>query len=479
MGFERFNTAARRVLVLAKEEAGAQGYTYIDSGHLLLALLRDEGSPAQQALAALGVSLERARTRVGRLSDVPVLVNAPLQYSSRAQMALDHSAEEATKLGSVRIGPEHLLLALVRSNNGQAMEMLQSFGLNGDQVRLQVITAMTRPVAARAVLPDPPSELSQNLSLSAETGGPDDVVGRRPDIAARAVLPDSLSELSQNLSLSAETGRPADVVGRRPDIDLVLQVLSRRARNVALLVGDPGVGKTSVAVGLAQAVARGEVPERFRGRTVLRLDVTALFTDPRHHGRFTEVMAELVGDILRSSGLVLFLDNALSVVRTREGQAEALAFFRPVFDVPGISVVAAAGSADHRRWERDSGLDRRIQPVPVAEPTPEDVLQILRDARQRLVDHHEVVITDEALAAAARLAHGYLPGHALPGAAIDLLDEASAHVRSGPVAPGTTPSVTEDAVTRTAGTSAALPVAPRPPVLSPPVPHDPTVWAMS
>ncbi|MFJ4792390.1 Clp protease N-terminal domain-containing protein [Kitasatospora purpeofusca] len=452
MVFENFNAGAQRVVILAKEEAGAQGYTYIDSGHLLLALLHDEDSPAQQALSALGVSLELARARVGRLSDVPVLLDAPLQFSARARAALDRSAEEAAKLGSVRIGPQHLLLALVHSSTGQAMEVLQSFGVNSHQVRGKVLTASARSADPRSALPVLPL-------------GP--------------VVPDSLFELSRNLTLAAGDGRLGDVVGRRPDIDRVLQTLSRRARNVALLVGDPGVGKTSIAAGLAQAIVRGDVPSRFLGRTVLRLDVTALFTDPRHHGRFTEVMAELVQDILRSSGLVLFLDNALSVVRTREGQAEALAFFRPVFDVPGVSIVAATGSADHQRWERDSGPDRRIQPVPVAEPAPEDVLQILRDARQRLVDHHEVEITDEALAAAARLAHGYLPGHALPGAAIDLLDEASAQVRSGPVPPGTTPSVTAEVVTRTAGASATLPIAPRPPVLSPPVPHDPTVWSMS
>ncbi|WP_244215415.1 Clp protease N-terminal domain-containing protein [Kitasatospora purpeofusca] len=357
------------------------------------------------------------------------------------QTVLKLASNEAADLGHDYIGTEHILLGLLREESGVAAKVLSSARIDAGRVRQPILE-----ILASLELQEPPTTL---------------------------VL------LSRNVSAEALL-RPAEgIVGRQPDIDRVLQVLSRRARNVALLVGDPGVGKTSIAAGLAQAVVRQEVPSRFLGRSVLRLDITALFTDPRHHGRFTEVMAELVGDILRSSNLILFLDNALSVVRTREGQAEALAFFRPVFDVPGVSIVAATGSVDHRRWERDSGLDRRIQPVPVAEPAPEDVLQILRSARQRLIDHHEVEITDEALAAAARLAHGYLPGHALPGAAIDLLDEASAQVRSGPVPSGTTPSVTEEVVTRTAGAAAALPVAPRPPVLSPPVPHDPTVWSMS
>ncbi|WP_406088369.1 Clp protease N-terminal domain-containing protein [Kitasatospora purpeofusca] len=443
MEFERFTLGARRVVGLAQEEARTLGYHHVGTEHLLLALLRYQDSPAQQALTAVGVSLEPARAMVGQIgTGLPAHGNEQIPFTARATSVLD----EATKLDNVRIGPQHLLLALTKSEHGRAMAVLTSFRVDLRQLREQVIAA------------------------SARAAEPSD---------ARPNLRGSLLKLGRELTAAVDRERPEGVLGRRPDIDRVLQVLSRRARNVALLVGDPGVGKTSIAAGLAQAVVRGEVPERFRGRAVLRLDVTALFTDPRHHGRFTEVMAELVQDILRSSGLILFLDNALSVVRTREGQAEALAFFRPVFDVPGVSIVAATGSADHRRWERDSGLDRRIQPVPVAEPAPEDVLEILRSARQRLIDHHEVVITDEALTAAARLAHGYLPGHALPGAAIDLLDEASAQVRSGPVAPGTTPSVTEEVVTRTAGAAAALPIAPRPPVLSPPVPHDPTVWSMS
>ncbi|MEV0188037.1 Clp protease N-terminal domain-containing protein [Kitasatospora purpeofusca] len=442
MEFERYTDRARQVIDDAEEEAQRLGQSEVGTVHLLLSLLRQEDEVAVRALRALGVPpalLHQEINRRFRRGDPSEPGSRPLSPLSKTVLELSHT--EAMSLGHDLIGTEHILLGLIRAENGIAGRALASAGVELAQARLRVI-------------------------------------GIRASLAPQESLT-TLGSLSRNIHAEA-LREPVEVVGRRPDIDRVLQVLSRRARNVALLVGDPGVGKTSIAAGLAQAVVRQEVPSRFFGRSVLRLDITALFTDPRHHGRFTEVMAELVGDILRSSNLVLFLDNALSTVRTREGQAEALAFFRPVFDVPGVSIVAATGSADHRRWERDSGgLDRRIQAVPVAEPAPDDVLRILRSARQRLVDHHEVVITDEALATAARLAHGYLPGHALPGAAIDLLDEASAQVRSGPVPSGTTPSVTEEVVTRTAGAAAALPVAPRPPVLSPPVPHDPTVWSMS
>ncbi|MFF7589385.1 Clp protease N-terminal domain-containing protein [Kitasatospora purpeofusca] len=434
--FERFTERARRVIVIARDTTHELGHAEIGPEHFLLAIAVERQGVGARALEGLGISLVTVSSAVRRLIGTgPHTGTDQPPFAAAAKRAFESALRESLDLGHTYIGTEHILLGIMREGENVAAQVLTSMALQIGQVRQEVLRLLAAP---------PPTATT------------------------------TLRNLARNL-----TNGTTEVVGRRADIDRVLQVLSRRARNVALLVGDPGVGKTSVAAGLAQAVVRRDVPSRFLGRTVLRLDVTALFTDPRHHGRFTEVMAELVQDILRSSDLVLFLDNALSVVRTREGQAEALAFFRPVFDVPGVSIVAATGSADHRRWERDSGLDRRIQPVPVAEPAPEDVLEILRSARQRLIDHHEVVITDEALAAAARLAHGYLPGHALPGAAIDLLDEASAQVRSGPVPPGTTPSVTEEVVTRTAGAAAALPVAPRPPVLSPPVPHDPTVWSMS
>ncbi len=421
---------------MARDTARELGHADIRPEHFLLAIAAEGRGVGAEALVRLGIPLVGVSGAVRSIIGTgphTALEHHPISADARKTFEL--ALRESLDFGHSHIGTEHILLGIMREGESVAAQVLSSVGVRIDQVREEVLL----------------------LLAAQEVQGPP---------AATTMLLD----LARNLG--RET---ADVVGRRADIDRVLQVLSRRTRNVALLVGDPGVGKSSIAAGLAQAVARGEVPSRFRGRAVLRLDVTALFTDPRQHGRFTEVMAELVQDVLRSTDVVLFLDNALSVVRTREGQAEALAFFRPVFDLPGVAVVAAATSADHRRWERDSGLDRTVQPVPVSEPEPAEVLEILRSARQRLVDHHEVVITDEALAAAVRLAHGYLPGHALPGAAIDLLDEASAFVRARPAAPGTKPSVTEDVVIRTAGTSAA----PQPPVLSPPVPHDPTVWSMS
>ncbi|MFC5662335.1 AAA family ATPase [Kitasatospora misakiensis] len=366
-------------------------------------------------------------------------------------------------LGRDRIDTEHILLGLAREPHEGASLILA--GADADhRVLLELIRALPAGPTSPNAGPAPEAEPAP------DEPAPDEPAPRPASL---------LAAVTRNLTGEAGNGRPGTVVGRRPEIERILRILTRRTRNVPLLIGEPGVGKTSVVTGLAETLAFGDGPAEFRGRTVRLLDVGALFTDPRYHGRFTETMAELVRDAREAAGLVLFLDNALSTVRTREGRAEALAFFRPVLGAPGVSVVAAATTADHRRWERDAGLDRLVQPVPVAEPAPAEVLEILRGARPRLVEHHGVEITDEALEAAARLAYGQLPGHALPGAAIDLLDEASAHVRSERALPGASLRVTEAVVTRTVGASAVLPAGPRPPVLSPPVPHDPAVWSMS
>ncbi|MER7707764.1 Clp protease N-terminal domain-containing protein [Kitasatospora sp. NPDC097605] len=429
--FDDFSDRARRAVILARTQALAHGHEQIDTTHLLLGLLDDRGD-ADRILTACGVDpgavRQEAESRIGHGAH-----HGSVQYSPGAESVFKACHRSAAARGDKEVRITDLLRELtVRRPGERAAEVLAHFGVTGRKIELLTLGAALPP-------PAPPT---------------------------------ALSSLTRDLTAAA---RGDSVRGRQSELEQVTQVLRRHTRNVALLVGDPGVGKTSVVLGLAEAIAQGRAPTDFHGRTVRLLDVGALFADPKHHGRFTELMAELVGDILEVTGLVLFLDNALATVRTREGQTEALTFLRPVFGHPGVAVVAAATTAEYQRWERDSGLDRTIVAVPVHEPATDDVLEILRDARPRLVEHHGVEITDGALEAAARLAPGHLPGQALPGAAVDLLDEAAARVRSEPATAGTAQSVTHAVVERTAGSSVALP---RPPV-SPPVPHDPFVWSMS
>ncbi|GAA1393317.1 hypothetical protein GCM10009639_26300 [Kitasatospora putterlickiae] len=439
--FERYTDRARRVVVLAQEEARWQERDAIDTEHLLLGLIHEGEGVAAKVLERLGLSLTAVRAEVERrVRHQPHRTTENLHFTPAARKALELSLNSAQDLGHNYIGTEHLLLGVIREDEGVGATILKESGADHSRIRNHVVILLTA-YSPPEDPPEPPPE------------------------------PTSLDRFTRDLSAEASAQEAPTVIGRDSEIERILRVFSRRHRNVALLVGEPGAGTTSVVIGLAEALVSGTAPAEFGGRTVRLLDVGALFTDPQHHGRFTEVMADLVGDVQRSTGLVLFLDNALAPVRTREGRTEALAFFRLVFGLPGVSVVATATTAEYLRWERDAGLDRLVQPVPVHEPGPADVLEILRGARHRLVEHHGVDITDDALQAAARLARDHLPGQALPGAAIDLLDEAAAGLRSAPARSGASPAVDRSVVERTAGASA-----PRP---SPPVPHDPFVWSMS
>ncbi|MFF8775372.1 Clp protease N-terminal domain-containing protein [Kitasatospora sp. NPDC015120] len=421
--FEDFDDRVRRAVLLAGAQAAARGHGRIDTPHLLLGLLDEEGDACSVLIAGgvdPGAVRQEVENRIGRGTHHGPIVG----YSPGAESVFQACRRKAVEHpdGLVRVTDLLRELAVRRPVEGAA-EVLAHFGLTRPRIEFLAAQPAARPTV--------------------------------------------LASLGRDLTAAV---RGETVHGRRPEIEQVMRVLRRHTRNVALLVGEPGVGRTSVVIGLAEAIALGRAPADFLGRTVRLLDVGALFADPQHHGRFTELMAELVGNLMEATDLVLFLDNALATVRTREGVVEALAFLRPVFGRAGVSVVATATSEEFRRWERGSALDRAIQLVAVTEPAPGEVLEILRHARHRLVEHHGVEITDEALETAARLARDFLPGQALPGAAVDLLDESAASVRSGPGQSQGSPAVTRTVVEHTA--HAAVP-------LHLPVPHDPFVWSMS
>ncbi|MFJ9950326.1 Clp protease N-terminal domain-containing protein [Kitasatospora sp. NPDC091207] len=394
--FERFTDSARRVVVLAQEEARILNHDYIGSEHLLLGLIHEGEGNAARALQGLGISLAVARQQVEEIIGQGIKPPAGhIPFTPRARKILELALREALQLGNSRVNTEHLLLGLVREGEGVAAQMLVKLGTDLDQVRQQVMSVL--PGRTSAPAPKPTAHHNPR---------------RNPHTRA----------LSQEVT-TADTDR---VVGRTREIERLTQILARRQRNVPLLIGEPGVGKTSIVAGLAHAIAAGTVPAAFADRTVRSLDLGAVFTNSQLRSRFAELMSALITELRQSDDLVLFLDNALTLLRTQDGGAEAIAFLRPVLEEPGVHVIAACTTAEFHRWTPDSGLYRLLQPVEVGEPPMEEVLEILRAARPRLEEHHGVAIVDAALWTAATLAQEHLPGQALPGSAIDLLDEAGA-----------------------------------------------------
>ncbi|MEU6232424.1 Clp protease N-terminal domain-containing protein [Kitasatospora sp. NPDC047058] len=503
-----YTDRARQALVLAEQEARLLQHNYLGTEHLLLGMLHEGEGGAAVTLTRLGLTLGAVRAQVesiiGRGSEAS---SDLIPRTPRAKRVLDLALEEARETGHPLVGTEHLLLGLVREGTGEAAQILRGQGVALLPLHHEVLRLLIAPVPA-------------------------------PDIPPPAPDTSLLGRLARNLCREAAAGELFPVIGRTVEIERIAQVLSRQKHNVPLLVGEPGVGKSSVVAGLAHAIVAGTAPAGTVGRRVHALDVGAVFTDPEHRGRFAEVMSALLTELQGAEDVILFLDNALTVLHTPDGRAEALAFFRPVFRSPGVAVVAACTPSAYRRREPDPGLDEWVKPMPIGRLSEEEVLEILTQTRPHLERHHSVVITDEALRAAVEQAWEGLPGQALPGSAIDLLDQASAVAGSrraaapqaDPVAaeyeeqiarsrrhadsaraaqdsrlerhydeqverwsaalalhrqtateqpPGRRVTTAEVAEALAFYTGLPDAPAPRPPRLARPVPHDPSVWAMS
>ncbi|MEU9153887.1 Clp protease N-terminal domain-containing protein [Streptomyces sp. NPDC048417] len=442
--YERFSDRAREVVGLAREEARALKHWYVESGHVLLALLvADEtevvrllGTPAEGLRAALTTALGRGTAEPGD----------HLPLTGEATAVFERAPREADRLGHRLVQPVHILLALLATAHTLPADILTEHQVDRGRVR----ASFTTPDAPAP--PDSPSE------------GP----------AAHSLL--------ESLTRDPAAGA-MPVIGRATEIDRVLRTLTRRDRRVPLLTGPPGVGKEAVAVGVARAVGEGRVPDVLLGHRVRALDLSAVLTDPRHRARGTALIAGLLDEVGESTGLVLYLTGALTPLHLPEGTTTPLGLLRPLLAAPGVLVFGDCGPRDYERRDPDPGLDRLVQPVPLEEPPAADVREILRAGRAGLEEHHGVPLTDEALVAAAALAHDHMPDRALPGSAFDLLDEAAAlaraHAARADAPPDGAPAVTAAHVTQALAAASGI-RAPAPTAQAGPPPgHDPYVWAMS
>ncbi len=401
--FDKFTERAKKVLVLAQEEAQRFNHNYIGTEHLLLGLVREGEGVAAKVLSNLGVELNKVRSAVefiiGRGNR---MVIGDVNLTPRAKKVIELAVEEARRLNHNYIGTEHLLLGLVREGEGIAAGVLESLGVNLEKVRTQVIQVVN------------------------QTGS-----GSRSEGRKRTKTP-TIDQMGIDLTAAAREGKLDPVVGRSEEIQRVIQILSRRTKNNPALIGDPGVGKTAIAEGLAQQIIAGDVPETLLNKRLLTLDMGALVAGTKYRGEFEERLKRVIEEIRSSEECVLFIDELHTLVGAgaAEGAVDAANILKPSLSRGELQCIGATTLDEYRKYiERDAALERRFQPVHVKEPSIEETIEIIRGVKDRYEDHHRVVITDDAVKAAAELAGRYVTDRFLPDKAIDLVDESGSRVR--------------------------------------------------
>ncbi len=404
--FERFTEKARRVVVYAQEEARMLNQNYIGTEHLLLGLIREQDGIAAKALESLNISLEDVHQQVEELIGKGTYVpTGHIPFTPRAKKVLELSLREALQLGHNYIGTEHILLGLIREGEGVAAQVLLNLGADLDKVRSAVIQLLSGYYGKQG---DTPSE---------ERGGGSSQL---------------LDEFGRNLTSQARDGKLDPVIGRQQEIERVMQILSRRTKNNPVLIGEPGVGKTAVAEGLAEAIARDEVPETLRNKQLYTLDLAALVAGSKYRGEFEERLKKVIKEIRERGDIILFVDEMHTLVGAgaAEGAIDAASIIKPALARGELQTIGATTLDEYRKYvEKDPALERRFQPITVGEPSVPETVQILRGLRDRYEAHHRVSFTDGALEAAATLADRYISDRFLPDKAIDLIDEAGSKMR--------------------------------------------------
>jgi len=406
--FERFTDRARRVVVLAQEEARMLNHNYIGTEHILLGLIHEGEGVAAKALESLGISLDAVRSQVTEIiGEGQQAPSGHIPFTPRAKKVLELSLREALQLGHNYIGTEHILLGLIREGEGVAAQVLTKLGADLNRVRQQVIQLLSGYQGKEPVASGAPAE-----------GQP----------AGSAVL----DQFGRNLTQAAREGKLDPVIGRAKEIERVMQVLSRRTKNNPVLIGEPGVGKTAVVEGLAQDIVRGDVPETLKDKQLYTLDLGALVAGSRYRGDFEERLKKVLKEIRTRGDIILFIDEIHTLVGAgaAEGAIDAASILKPMLARGELQTIGATTLEEYRKHiEKDAALERRFQPIQVAEPTLEHAIEILKGLRDRYEAHHRVSITDGALVAAATLADRYVNDRFLPDKAIDLVDEAGARLR--------------------------------------------------
>ena len=400
----RFTNESRAALKCAHEIAREMGYTYVGSEHIIAGIIKDASSSAASILEDLGVTFEDFVEKIAKFSPPDsgmTVLGTSLPITPRCKTILEMSFNEAKKSGSMLIAPEHLLLATLREGSNVAVRILADMEVDTGELVNQL--------------------LNSNQQTDGKTGN-----------SSKSSAPKSLAQFGTDLTAMAKDGKFDPIVGRDKEIERVVQILSRRTKNNPCLIGEPGVGKTAVAEGLAQKIVAGEIPEILKGKTIFSLDLSSMIAGTKYRGEFEERIKKALDEVKKNANIILFIDEVHTLIGAgaAEGAMDAANILKPLLARGELQLIGATTLDEYRKnIEKDSALERRFQPVQVGEPTVDETIEILKGIREKYETHHKVTILDEAIESAAKLSARYITDRFLPDKAIDLIDEASSKIR--------------------------------------------------
>ena len=407
----RFTERAAEALRLAQETAGQMGHSYVGSEHLLAGLAKESGGMAAKVLHDFDVTAEKIQTEIEKTTGKgnPDM-SAPQGLTPRTKKIIELAVMTANQLGVNYVGTEHLLLGLIREGQNVALSILNALGIDARQLYATLLQAVGGVDEDDVTMAQGHPDMPHGAGGNGKT----------------------LEKFGKDLTKAAREGKLDPVIGRTEEIDRVIQILSRRTKNNPALVGDPGVGKTAVAEGLAQKIISGDVPENLKGKRLIALDLTGMIAGTKYRGEFEERIKSVLDELQNAKNVILFIDELHMIVGAgaAEGAVDAANILKPALARGDIQVIGATTLDEYRKnIEKDSALERRFQPVTIGEPSPDDAIEILKGLRDRYEAHHRIKISDEAISAAVKLSVRYVSGRHLPDKAIDLIDEACSRVR--------------------------------------------------